>query len=136
MHFLRQNRKKQANEYAQDLLTQLIENERIAPGFGQCFGGTDLITDNIAKHLLNLEGAGPTLNWGHQFAQSIHHRELGWLPTGLAAAVFTDLGFQPKAGATLFQLISSPGLAAHGLELANKPFTAMPYVHDKDYVIG
>jgi citrate synthase len=60
---------------------------------------------------------------------------MGWLTTGVAAAVFCDLGFQPKIGGALFQLLGAPGLAAHGLELANKPITAMPYISDENYVI-
>jgi citrate synthase len=32
-------------------------------------------------------------------------------------------------------LLSAPGLVAHGLEMANKPITAMPFVKDENYVI-
>ena len=55
--------------------------------------------------------------------------------SGIAAAVFTDLGFSPRAGAGLFQLLGAPGLLAHGAELANKPVTAMPFVKDENYAI-
>ena len=53
----------------------------------------------------------------------------------IAAAVFADLGFQPRAGGCLFQLLGAPGLVAHGIELANKPITAMPFVSDENYAI-
>jgi len=45
------------------------------------------------------------------------------------------LGFSHHAGAGLFQLLGAPGLWAHGVELANKPATAMPFVKDENYVI-
>ena len=60
---------------------------------------------------------------------------MGWLSVGVAAAVFADLGFHPRYGAGLFQLLSAPGLLAHGMEQANKPITAMPFVSDNAYVI-
>lgn len=59
----------------------------------------------------------------------------GWLATGVAAAAFCDLGFMPRAAAGLFQLLCAPGLLAHGVELANKPVTALPWISDDDYVI-
>jgi citrate synthase len=59
----------------------------------------------------------------------------GLLITGVTAAVFSDLGFQPKAGGSLFQLLGSPGLVAHGLEMSGKPLLAMPFVKDENYFI-
>ena len=60
---------------------------------------------------------------------------MGWLATGVVAAVLTDLGFPPRAAAGIYQIISAPGLLAHGVELANKPLTAMPFISDEDYII-
>lgn len=105
------------------------------PGFGSIYSGIDILTQKNADHLLSLPAAGKALQWGNEFAKQLHNHSMGWLPTGLAAAVFADLGFQPKMGGALFQLLSAPGLAAHGLELSNKPITAMPYVRDENYVI-
>jgi len=51
------------------------------------------------------------------------------------AAILCELGFQPRMGAGMFQLISAPGIFAHGIEMANKPITAMPFPDDKDYSI-
>ncbi|MGH1485145.1 MAG: citrate/2-methylcitrate synthase [Cellvibrionaceae bacterium] len=142
MRFLRKGKKNNPDEYAQTLLDenqhthpQTDNEESIAPGFGSRFGGIDLITHTITEQLLTLKGAGPTLQWAHQLSLQLNKAGFGLLPTGLAAAIFSDLGFQPRAGGTLFQLISAPGLAAHGLELANRPFTAMPYVRDENYFI-
>jgi citrate synthase len=60
---------------------------------------------------------------------------MGWLSTGVAAAAFCDLGFHPRVGAGLYQLLCAPGLLAHGFELANKPITAMPFLDEEHYVI-
>lgn len=105
------------------------------PGFGKRHGGIDLLAAAIAERLVKLEAAGKALKWGDEFAKNLVPSGSGWLMTGVAAAVFADLGFQPKAGGALFQLLGAPGLVAHGLEVANKPITAMPYVSDANYTI-
>jgi citrate synthase len=113
----------------------LAEPELNAPGFGQIYGGLDELSAALAAHLVSLKGAGRALLWGQAFHQALAPNNLGWLNYGLAAAVFCDLGFQPRAGGCLMQLLSAPGLVAHGLEMANKPITAMPFVKDENYVI-
>lgn len=135
MQFLRRQHKQCPRQWAQQQLQHPRENDAIAPGFGSRFGGTDIMMHAIAEQLLALDQPGPCLQWGQAFAEALQPHGLGWLATGLAAAVFNDLGFRPKSGGALFQLISSPGLVAHGIELANKPFTAMPFVSDANYVI-
>jgi len=139
MRFLRKNRRKPAAEVAEQLIASSsppAEGDwHITPGFGSRFNGIDPMPGKIAKQLLKLEGAEDTLKWGEQFAQSIAPHNLGWLTTGVAAAVLTDLGFAPRAGAGLFQLFSAPGLLAHAVEFASKPISAMPFPKDEDYVI-
>ncbi|NOX93244.1 MAG: hypothetical protein GXP18_12585 [Gammaproteobacteria bacterium] len=137
MTFLRKNRKNTPGQIADELLTQ---NERpetgdwhIAPGFGSRFGGIDIFPERIAALLMTLPGKGPALDWANEFVKPLHEYNIGWLSTSLAAAVFLDLGFHPRAGAGLFQITSSPGLLAHGLELANKPRTALPFPDDDHY---
>jgi citrate synthase len=105
------------------------------PGFGRHYGDCDLLTQKLATQLSQLPAAGEVLAWGESFARALQPLSAGWLPAGLAAAVFCDLGFQPRVGASLFQLLSAPGLAAQGVEMSNKPITAMPFVKDEDYVI-
>jgi citrate synthase len=105
------------------------------PGFGSRFGGIDEIPQNAADHLARLPGAGKALLWGCSLARELNSYNIGWLSTGVAAAVFSDLGFKPRAGAGLFQLLSAPGLLAHGLEMANKPITALPFPSDEDYIV-
>ena len=57
------------------------------------------------------------------------------LKTGLCAAVLAELGFQPRQGCGLMQLLAAPGLLAHGVEYANKPFTSMLFEPDENYEI-
>ncbi len=145
MKFFSKNRKVDASKIL-SLLTEKLEQEgnhekyddicaENTPGFSKVYGGVDILTTEIAELLLEYKGAGGALKWGKQLSSLLEPHGIGWNPTGLASAIFSDLGFQPRTGACLFQLICSPGLAAHGLELANKPITAMPYVKDENYVI-
>ena len=139
MRFLRKQLKKNPEEIAQQLLESEAAPEQgdweIAPGFGRHFGGIDIMPAKLAEQLLTLPGSGKCLEWGHQFACALGGQGMGWYITGLAAAVYADLGFQPRMGAGLFQLMRAPGLLAHGIELANKPTTAMPFIKDEHYVI-
>lgn len=139
MRFLR----KQQSTNAETFLRKNIEegpdkklHEHVPiPGFGSRNGGIEIMAVELANRLVKLDGAGKALQWGCQFSEQLTAQGQGWLLTGVAAAVFSDLGFQPRAGGCLFQLLGAPGLVAHGLELANKPITAMPFVSDENYVI-
>ena len=141
MRFLRKSSTTDPHEYASQLLAQLdVENEvqqlvSLTPGFGRVYGGVDLLAKQIAAQLINMDAAGAALRWGSALAAQLESRGIGWTTSGIAAAVFSDLGFHPRSGGALFQLLGAPGLVAHGLELANKSITAMPFVRDEDYVI-
>ena len=139
MDWLRIQRKHDPQKLAHELIADGTPPEEgdwhIAPGFGSRFGGVDPMPARIANHLSTLPGKHETLSWGCAFANTLNGHSLGWLTPAIAAAVFTDLGFSPRAGAGLFQLLGAPGLLAHGVELANKPATAMPFVKDENYVI-
>jgi citrate synthase len=124
-----------ASELLQNPMPEEGEDWRLAPGFGWRFGSAERLPKKIARQLAALPGSGAGLHWGCAFADALAAQRLGWLNSGLVAAVLVDLGFHPRDGAGLFQLLSAPGLLAHGLELANKPVTAMPYVDDEHYVI-
>jgi len=139
MRFLRKHRDADPCQLASELLQHPMpakgEDWRLAPGFGWHFGGAECLPGKIARRLADLPGSGAGLRWGCAFADALAAQRLGWLNTGVVAAVLVDLGFRPRDGAGIFQLLSAPGLLAHGLELANKPVTAMPYVDDEHYVI-
>lgn len=139
MDWLRKQRKHDPLQVAHELISNApppLEGDwHIVPGFGRRFGGVDPLATRIANHLNTLPGNHETLSWGCVFAGALNGHSLGWLTPAIAAAAFTDLGFSPRAGAGLFQLLGAPGLFAHGVELANKPVTAMPFVKDENYVI-
>jgi len=125
VRFLRKNAKKPPEQVALALLdegTKPAEGDwSIAPGFGSYYGGVDLMAEQLAQQLGTLPGCG--------------NQQMGWQKTGVAAAVLADLGFLPFACASLYQLISAPGLLAHGLEYCKKPMNSYPFPEDKDYVI-
>ena len=137
MTFLRKHRNTVPQQVVDDLLKDNFRPDEgdwhIAPGFGSHYGGIDIVPTQIAEALLTQPGKGAALSWAKEFVTSLHPHSLGWLTTGVAAAAFLDLGFHPRAGAGLFQLAAAPGLLAHGLELANKPRTALPFPDDEHY---
>ncbi|RYY76805.1 MAG: citrate synthase [Gammaproteobacteria bacterium] len=148
MRFFRKHQKTQPEILIRDYLEQRDKNtleksagkinepgEVYFAGFGARNGGVELMAVELASRLAKLDGAGAALQWGCKLNEQLDEHGQGWLMTGVAAAVFADLGFQPRAGGCLFQLLGAPGLVAQGLELANKPITAMPFVSDENYVI-
>ncbi|MBI3773242.1 MAG: citrate synthase [Gammaproteobacteria bacterium] len=110
-------------------------DNHIAPGFGSRYGDIDILCQKIALELLKLPAAGVTMKWAQEFVEELGCVGQGWLSPGIAAAVLTDLGFKPSAGVGLFQLISAPGLLAHGVEMAGRPLTAIPFIDQEHYVI-
>lgn len=105
------------------------------PGFGSRFGGVDPVLHRAAHHLCDLPGSGAALSWAAEFVAVLSEQGMGWLAPGLSAAVFVDLGFHPRAGAGLFQLVCAPGVLAHGLEFAHRPRTAWPFLDQEHYIM-
>lgn len=139
MIFLRQNIAIDPAQVASELSQEKRADNgdwHIAPGFGSRFGSLDPHPQQTAKLLGQQEGAGRFLAWGENFATEIAAASMGWLSPGVVAAVLCELDFHPRAGAGLFQLICAPGILAHGLELANKPITAMPFLDEDHYDIS
>ncbi len=139
MIFIRKNLKAAPAEVAKDLLESGEPPEQgdwhIAPGFGRRFGGTDPLPQEIAANLAALPGSGKALQWGSRFADALRPCGMGWVSTGVCAAVFLDLGFVSRECPGLFQLICAPGILAHGAEFANKPRTAMPFLLDGEHYV-
>ncbi|MCW5202169.1 hypothetical protein VU12_04435 [Desulfobulbus sp. US4] len=139
MRFLRKNCKQDATACADELLSFVRPDEgdwHVAPGFGSRFGGIDPIPQQLSDLLRKFSAAGNAIKWSQDFVAAITPQGMGWLDTGLAAAVFCDLGFNHRAGAGLFQFLRAPGILAHGIELANKSITAMPFLGEEHYVIA
>lgn len=135
--------RKHENNDPEEVAEHLLQSEKapqygdwhIAPGFGCHFGEIDPICKKIANLCSRLPASGKTLQWGNAFTDFLAGNQIGWLSTGIAAAVFTDLGFHPRVGPGLFQIISAPGLLAHGIEMASQPITSMPFLDQEHYVI-
>lgn len=139
MRFLRLHRRRPPEQVAERLLEDWAPSfqgdARVAPGFGTRFGGIDPIPQQVVIRLAGLPGAGKALSWGCSFAEAVKPAGCGWLTPGVAAAALLDLGFPPRAGAGLFQIMSAPGILAHGVELLGRPLTAMPFVSNDDYAV-
>ncbi|HIJ90743.1 MAG: hypothetical protein OEV89_08555 [Desulfobulbaceae bacterium] len=139
MRFLDANLARQPVEVAAECLVapQPAEGDfHPVPGFGSRFGGVDPLPGQTAALLVSLSASGRALAWGQGFAEALAPHGMGWLTSGVAAAALHDLGFSPWAGGGLFQLACAPGILAHGLELADKPITAMPFLDEEHYVIA
>jgi citrate synthase len=138
MRFLKKHQEAEPQAVAEGLLQKWTPPEkgdrRIAPGFGSRFNGIEPLSKAIAQRLKQLPGCGSFFQWGDAFSGLIAPEGMGWLNPGICAAVFLDLGFAPREGAGLFQLICAPGLLAHGLELADKPIQSIPFL-DEDHCI-
>lgn len=138
MRFFRKYHRKNTSALIEDVFqkgTTFSEWEEALPGFGRIQGDADGMTKRMANILLSCDGGSVALAWGEVLAQELRKFRVDWTKAGIAAAVFSDLGFHPRYGVSLFQWMAMPGALAHGLEIANKPITAMPYVKDEDYVI-
>ena len=139
MRFLKKHQETAPQAVAEGLLQKWMPPEkgdrRIAPGFGSRFNGIEPLSQAIAKRVKKLPGCSSFFQWGDVFSRLIAPRGMGWLSPGICAAVFLDLGFAPREGAGLFQLICAPGLLAHGLELADKPINSLPFLDEEKYII-
>ena len=138
MRYLRLNRRKDPAELAETLIS-LYEGPKndteIAPGFGPYFEQRESLYAHYAANI-KIQFSNQTLTYLDWIIAMDHALEItpcGMKSTCLAAAIFLDLGFHPRMGAGLFQLLSAPGLLAHGLEMANQPISAMPFVTDEFY---
>lgn len=139
MRFLNKNQRKSPTAVVRSLAHHTAPQEgddHIVPGFGSRFGDVDLMAGKLAAYLAELPGAGPALAWGMAFSECLQkEHNYGWLSTGVAAATLSDLGFHPRTGSGLYQLMCGPGVLAHGLEMSNKPLTAMPFIDNDHYVM-
>ena len=139
MSFLAKNNTQDPDELAKKLLkkNKACQGDiHIAPGFGSYYGEINIMSSELASYLLQLPDVGENLKWGHNFVSYISKKnKMGWLTTGVVAAVLADLGFGAREGAGLFQIMSAPGLLAHGLEQTHKPINSMPFLADENYVV-
>ena len=134
VRFLRKNKQKAISEVTAEFISP-DSPVNFPPGFGRIYGGKDLYSADICEEFLKYRAIGSCFIFGNKLAEIFDAFEAGWLQTGLVAAVLADLGFHPNAAAGIYQIISSPGLLAHGIEMVGKPLTSMPFLQDEDYTI-
>jgi citrate synthase len=110
-------------------------HSHIAPGFGSAYGDIDPILTRIAAMLAGIKPESAVFDWCSMFVDEIAKGNTGWLVSGLAAAVFLELGMGKRESVGLFQLACAPGLVAHAMEQTHRPITDMPLLEDENYVL-
>lgn len=135
--FLVKNRTREVDDVIKEMNIEKSSTKegdiRIAPGFGSLFGGIDLITEKLAYRFLEMDDCGKSIKWASSFVKKAKLESIGWLSTGLVAAVLSDMEFGARESAGMFQLIIAPAILCHGLEQTHKPITSMPFLKDEDY---
>ena len=129
IRFLRKAAKKPVIEFKEDALNKKI------PSITQHYGDADTYANILLGKLKPYAIEGKVFSWLYQLHTLTYSENIGVTKTSIAAAIFADLGFQPRQGGALMQLLAAPGLLAHGLEFSNKPVTAMLFEPDETYQI-
>jgi citrate synthase len=134
MRFLRKNLRNSPQKVFEQCLPGIRDkNDSPLPGFGARFNGIDRQANQLAARLREHPAAGGAISWGCELVEQIKPQEMGWYPTGVAAATLVDLGFKPRSGAGIYQLLSAPGLLAHGVEMSAKSIHDIPFVSEDDF---
>ncbi|MGJ8691179.1 MAG: hypothetical protein ACSHW0_01710 [Thalassotalea sp.] len=125
--------RKAANQPPVNFVAQALNNE--LPSITQLYGDADTYANILLDKLKTYAGGGKVFAWIYQLQFQIYPKNFGITKTTITAAILADLGFQPRAAASIMQLFAAPGLLAHGLEYSNKPLTAMLFETDQNYTI-
>lgn len=141
MAFIRANSNKPiesiVNEKTQRDFADNIGEVHIFPGFGNQYGGVDkyclALADSLSTTIENMESKG-YFTWALSLNQTLSYNKMGLLVTGLAAAVFLELGIPEREAVGLFQLMCAPGVFVQGVEQTHLPITAIPMLKDEEYV--
>lgn len=142
MRFIK-SRVDQPDTNTSDLIAGAIQNReennesQPFPGFGHHCGSTDLFVDRLA-HLITPDMTKlqhtEYFSWASCVSEQLNPHHMGWLTSGLAAAVFLELGLSERQAIGLFQLICAPGIFAHGVEQTHLPITAIPMLNDEQFI--
>jgi len=142
MGFLQENVNLSATAVADKLIADLPNSPsqgefHLCPGFGNQYGSIDEFTVDLAEQIyesLSDITACQYLIWAKEFSLVLQTHNMGCLKTGLAAAVFCQLGLTNRQGVGLYQIICAPGIFAHGVEQMHKPITAIPMLSDEQHI--
>ena len=102
--------------------------------FGALYGSPDPYLFALGTQLTKTFPDKPHLAWVVAQAGRLQDSEnLGLTDLGLCAAVFCDLGLEPRAAVGMFQMLYAPGLFFQGVEQAHKPVSHLPFLEDEHY---
>ncbi len=138
MRFLRANRKKSLDTFIGSLLDSYkgpADDVEVAPGFGPHFEARESLYSSLSNAIFKKFG-GEQLTYLKMILDIDKHLENSCCaikPAALVGAVLLDLGFHPRYGPSMYQLLAGPGLVAHAIEMSNKNITAMPFVGNESY---
>lgn len=121
--------RKPAIECKDDAINQIL------PSIKKLYGDADTYSNILLEKLKPYASEGKVFSWLCELQGLIFSENVGATKTSIAAAIFADLGFQPRQASAVMQLLAAPGLLAHGLEFTNKPVTAMLFEPDETYHI-
>ncbi|WP_196138325.1 citrate/2-methylcitrate synthase [Aliikangiella sp. G2MR2-5] len=107
----------------------------IIPGFGRIYNSIDEMSVSIGKKIIEDINDLKFLSWSLELSDRLKGVNAGILRSGLVSSILLDLGINYKYGSVIHQLISAPGILAHGMEYASKPLSSMPFVPDANYEI-
>lgn len=134
IHFINENIENSAEQAADKLIkTWLNKHNHIAPGFGQLYGGSDLLSNSFLEKLLKIKPEGKTIKWVSSFVTHLNKHSIGILDVGVAACIFHELSFGARESVGLYQLMRAPGLLAYAMEQTHKPISAIPMLEDEQY---
>jgi len=105
------------------------------PSITKHYGDADTYANILIEKLKPYAVGGKVFSWLSELQSLIYPKNIGVTKASITAAILADLGFQPRHGASIMQLLAAPGLLAHGLEYSNKPLTSMVFEPDTAYTI-
>lgn len=129
IRFFRNASRKPAEDFVVEALDKSI------PSITTHYGDADTYANVLLNTLEPYAKEGKVFSWLFQLQAIIYPKNVGVTKASIVAAILADLGFQPRQGPALMQLLAAPGLLAHGLELTNKPVTAMLFEPDETYIV-
>lgn len=134
INFINENVENSAEQTADKLTKLRLNNHKhIAPGFGQLYGDSDLLSNTFLEKLRKIKPEGQTIKWVSSFITHLEKHNLGILDVGVAACIFHELSFSARESVGLYQLLRAPGLLAYAMEQTHKPISAIPMLEDDQY---
>ena len=104
-----------------------------APGFGQLYGSVDPILQSLAQDLYLIQPQSKTFIWCQQLITELQAFDMGWLASGITAAVGVELQLGARQTMALYQISRSLGIVSHGVEQTQYRMHNAPILDDEHY---